>query len=863
MPPRSNPKPKATGGGSRQGSTRGGAGAGDSSRGGVGSLLSAPSAGSHITTVGVKRPNFGTNGRAVDVVINAYPVTIPQAIIHHYDVVIEPDAISRVKVLLIRELQEVVAPQVFTPKAAYDGQKNIFAARELSVGPGSFDVSLPGGRPSSSRPPTIYKIKLTKVQEINPELLQRFSEGKQSQDNAIQTALTALNVVVRMAPLDLAAHPPPNSTDLYTFDARSIYINKETQRIGGGIELWRGYFQSIRPTIGRMIINIDIATGTMYKPGTLISLALDFLGRPNDNPNTLSPKGGLRDQTRLLISRFLSGLRIFTPHTEKGREKGKERMRSIKKVSKEGADAITFEKDGKKTTVAQYFKGLNMTLKHPSVICVEVGKGAWVPLELCMVPPGQIMRKEVPPELKKSVLNFATKKPAERLQIIKRGLPVIDKQLYSPSRIRRWVVVVYTPRNWFNDQNVGNLVQGLISNARKLGIIIDETDPLCRWENAQGNVQDHLSKLGKASVDKNGGQGPDLIVAVLPDSGNVDIYTRIKHFGDIRQGVATQCLLVNKAKRANDQYWANVLLKINVKLGGMNVIPDPAASAVLTSTPTLVIGADVIHPPPGVEDGASFTAVVGNVDANAVRYVSSMKVQTGRKEIIEDLKDMVKHLITNFKDYQQAKEGKPAGFGPKRIIFYRDGVSEGQFSHVLEQELPLIKAACKETGVDAKITLIVVGKRHHIRFIPVNAQLTDDARRGNCSAGTVVDQGIGHPTEFDYYLLSHGALLGTSRPSHYSVLYDDNGFNADSVQALSFALCHVFARATRSVSIPAPVYYADIVCARNKIHYDPAGAGGMSETGTLTSTQIANALESKKRGFLALHQNQSKLMYFS
>ena len=29
---------------------------------------------------------------------------------------------------------------------------------------------------------------------------------------------------------------------------------------------------------------------------------------------------------------------------------------------------------------------------------------------------------------------------------------------------------------------------------------------------------------------------------------------------------------------------------------------------------------------------------------------------------------------------------------------------------------------------------------------------------------------------------------------------------ADGIQSLSFALCHVYARCTRSVSIPAPVY---------------------------------------------------------
>lgn len=47
-----------------------------------------------------------------------------------------------------------------------------------------------------------------------------------------------------------------------------------------------------------------------------------------------------------------------------------------------------------------------------------------IPLELCIVPPGQIMRKQVPPEKTKDVLEFATKKPADRLQSIKNGLAV-------------------------------------------------------------------------------------------------------------------------------------------------------------------------------------------------------------------------------------------------------------------------------------------------------------------------------------------------------------------------------------------------------------------------------------------------------
>ena len=44
-------------------------------------------------------------------------------------------------------------------------------------------------------------------------------------------------------------------------------------------------------------------------------------------------------------------------------------------------------------------------------------------------------------------------------------------------------------------------------------------------------------------------------------------------------------------------------------------------------------------------------------------------------------------------------------------------------------------------------------------------------KNGNALAGTVVDQGINHPTEGDFYLVSHEGIQGTSRPTHYQVNY--------------------------------------------------------------------------------------------
>lgn len=59
---------------------------------------------------------------------------------------------------------------------------------------------------------------------------------------------------------------------------------------------------------------------------------------------------------------------------------------------------------------------------------------------------------------------------------------------------------------------------------------------------------------------------------------------------------------------------------------------------------------------------------------------------------------------------------------------------------------------------------------------------------------------------------------GTSRPSHYHVLWDDNNFESDELQSLTYQLCYTYVRCTHSVSIPAPLYYAHLVTLRAKYH---------------------------------------------
>ena len=69
--------------------------------------------------------------------------------------------------------------------------------------------------------------------------------------------------------------------------------------------------------------------------------------------------------------------------------------------------------------------------------------------------------------------------------------------------------------------------------------------------------------------------------------------------------------------RWGSQFLANLLLKINVKVGGQNwrleqqSTPQVCIPFVSTDA-TILFGADVSHPPPGADGAASLAAVVAN-----------------------------------------------------------------------------------------------------------------------------------------------------------------------------------------------------------------------------------------------------------
>lgn len=135
------------------------------------------------------------------------------------------------------------------------------------------------------------------------------------------------------------------------------------------------------------------------------------------------------------------------------------------------------------------------------------------------------------------------------------------------------------------------------------------------------------------------------------------------------------------------------------------------------------------------------------------------RLQSPKVEIIQDLEDIVHKQLLKFKEKTNSV--------PKKIFYFRDGVSEGQFLQLLEYELIAIRRACLRLNINYKpsVTFLVVQKRHHTRMFP-KCSIDMDGKFGNVPSGTIIDTQITHPTELDFYLCSH-ASIQVSYYNHY------------------------------------------------------------------------------------------------
>ncbi|KAK7049286.1 hypothetical protein VNI00_005887 [Paramarasmius palmivorus] len=827
---------------------------------------------------------------------------------------------------IIQRLRTIFAPQAFVSLPIYDGQNLLFVHTPVQEGSYLVSVFSDTAVPNARGTYTV-DIARTGAAPIRPsDLLGLIHPSTQQTSDTTTEIARATNLLQLLLKQDVNQKYPHN--------ARAFFMQEQRRRVGRGLEFWRGYFYSVRPTIGRMMINVDTTMAAVYQEGPLVQLCMDFLEASGDVRRALNLTPSSENFRKL--ERFVKNLKIIVTTRNK--------TKVIRGLHPD-ADGYTFTSSGgQQLTVGQYMRqAYAIDLRYRGIVGARLSgaqadRPEIVPLELCLVKSGQLFRKKLPPALTDSARQFATLTPGDRMSHIRSSgtspisqfieseyvvqarmsisrapleiqgklldLPdirfgsggklapsegswnVVRQKLHTPRALQAWAVISFVDRLFMEE--IQRYARSLADCCFSLGLFPGGQYSRTEFQ----SVPDYLSvdreprppitiRLGNGQDPENGLKGvyedvisrivdpkklnelmPYLVILVILPEKAEPLRNRVKHWSDVIMGVRTQCVRIDKLKKANNQYYNNVALKLNARLGGQNFIVESPAMKWFGERPTMVMGADVSHPGPGVQR-PSVASLVWSYNREATRYCALTSVQDPRTEHILDLRQMANRAIDHFGNIngQKGPDGKMKQTMPRRIVFFRDGLSEGEYEGVAQQEIRALRDIWESHKAHVDLTYVVVGKRHHVAFFPDPDTNAHDGK-GNAMAGFVADRDLCSPLAADFYLQSHAAILGTSRSSHYIVMLDQCDLRRDRLEELAFSLCHVYAKATRSVSIPAPVYYADLACDRLKFHISHDSEVHFSDNSSFGGEEEVFDLERWKRAYRHVNDRVNQTMYF-
>lgn len=233
-----------------------------------------------------------------------------------------------------------------------------------------------------------------------------------------------------------------------------------------------------------------------------------------------------------------------------------------------------------------------------------------------------------------------------------------------------------------------------------------------------------------------------------------------------------------------------VVIQMNAKLMGAPWMIQMPLKGLMT------VGFDVCHS--AKDKNKSYGALVATMDMTAsTRYFSAVTEHMKGQELSNEVSMKMTMALKAYREEHGAL--------PTRILFFRDGVGDGQLHQVYSTELQFLKEKLEKIYESAgvkdglRLCFIVVSKRINTRYF-VNKQ--------NPPPGTVVDDIITLPERYDFFLVSQSVRQGTVSPTSYNVVYDKFGLTADKIQMLAYKMTHMYYNWSGTCRVPAVCQYA-------------------------------------------------------
>ncbi|XP_025207261.1 piwi-like protein Siwi isoform X1 [Melanaphis sacchari] len=349
--------------------------------------------------------------------------------------------------------------------------------------------------------------------------------------------------------------------------------------------------------------------------------------------------------------------------------------------------------------------------------------------------------------------------------------------MFTSAIVKHWVILA--PKE--NCREVDTFAQSLAKAAQGMSFILPRPAIVPMNDGRSNSFLMHIEQVLNES-------NPALILCVIPSSRG-DVYSLIKRKLCIDRAVPSQVVLAKNVQKNNMSVCTKIAIQINCKLGGapwLVTIPKKGM---------MIIGFDVCHD--SQRKNISFGALVANMNDTHTSYFSCVEPHESGQELSVHFATGVIKALAKYKTIN--------GTLPSCIVVYRDGVGEGQISHVHKTEVRLLQTACEQVyGTTAvPFAFIIVTKRISTRFFAPSKSGPE-----NPQPGTVVDTVVTDPTKYDFFLVSQHVRQGTVTPTHYNVIEDTLKLPPDIMQRLTFKLTHMYYNWSGTVRVPAPCQFA-------------------------------------------------------
>lgn len=370
-----------------------------------------------------------------------------------------------------------------------------------------------------------------------------------------------------------------------------------------------------------------------------------------------------------------------------------------------------------------------------------------------------------------------------------------DHPMHVSVPVNSWLVLC--PQR--ESRACSDFVKQLIDVSRPIGLSM--ASPRFIW------TKDDKNTTYTSEIRPENTAGVQLVLVVVPNNQK-GRYDAIKKHACCDVGIPTQVVVSRTISNQKNlrSVATKVAIQLNCKLGG------EAWCLEVPLSNTMIIGYDTYHD--SSTRGQSAGAFVASLNRTFTRWYSRVTFHKSHQELGNTL---AKNLQDAISRYSQVNGGAV----PERIIFFRDGVSDGQIPQVKEWEIDQIVSAMSSLFPEThplKLAFVVVTKRISTRFFAKhNGVIT------NPPPGTVVDQVVTRPERYDFFLVSQSVRQGTVAPTHYNIIYDTTGLKPDHMQRLAYKLTHLYFNWPGTVRVPAPCQYAHKLAflAGTSLHGEP------------------------------------------